>query len=70
VIGYEIGEQAVAHGAAGRAVLKWKVVRRGPVNGVVNTDTARDQRVDPVALLNIAVPWRRAALVVDCVPCA
>jgi hypothetical protein len=29
------GEQAVALGAAGRAVLKWKVVRRGPVNGVV-----------------------------------
>jgi hypothetical protein len=29
------GEQAVAHGAAGRADLKWSVVRRGPVNGVV-----------------------------------
>jgi hypothetical protein len=30
-----MGEQSVAHGAAGRAVLKWKVVRRGPVNGGV-----------------------------------
>ncbi len=28
-------EQTVAHGAGGRAVLKWKVVRRGPVNGAV-----------------------------------
>jgi len=27
-------EQAVAHGAPGHAVLKWIVVRRGPVNGV------------------------------------
>ena len=33
-----------AHGAAGRAVLKWKVVRRGPVNEVVrrwNLDAAK-----------------------------
>ena len=30
-----IGEQSVAHGAAGRAVLNWKVIRGGPVNGVV-----------------------------------
>ena len=47
-------EPAVAHGAAGHADLKWKVVRRGPVNGVVSTDTARDQRDDPIALINIA----------------
>jgi len=34
-------EQSVAHGAAGRAVLKWKVVRRGPVNGVVRLNNDR-----------------------------
>jgi len=28
-------EQAGAHGAMGRAALKWKIVRRIPVNGVV-----------------------------------
>lgn len=41
-----IGEQAVAHGAAGRAVLKWKVVRRVPVNGVVNCESSRRHEPD------------------------
>ena len=42
-------------GAAGRAGLEINVVRRGPVNGGVSTEShARDQRDDPIALMNIA----------------
>ena len=33
---------------------------------IVNTDTARDQRVDRVALFIFAVARRRVSLVVDC----
>jgi hypothetical protein len=56
------GEQAVAHGAAGRADLKWSVVRRGPVNGVVmqrkmidnqHPSTSRQRR--PVARIIVSV---------------
>ena len=43
---------------------------RRPVTLVVNTDPARDQRVDRVALFIFAVARRRVSLVVDCFPVA
>ena len=51
-------------------VLKWMRYPRRQVNAVVNTDTARDQRVDRVALFIFAVVRRRVCLLVDCLPLA
>ena len=34
--------------------VKSMLICGGPVNAVVNTDTARDQRVYPIALINVA----------------
>ena len=41
-----------------------------PLNGVVNTETARAQRVDRVALFIFAVARRRVSLVAGCLPVA
>ena len=51
-------------------VLKWMRYPRRQVNAVVNTDTARDQRVDRVTLLIFAVARRRVSLVAGCLPVA
>ena len=50
--------------------MKWMRYPRRQVNAVVNTDTARDQCVDRVALFIFAVARRPVSLVVDCVPLA
>ena len=47
-------------------VLKLMRDPRRQVNAVVNTETARAQRVDRVALFIFAVARRRVSLVVDC----
>ena len=51
-------------------VLKWMRYPRRQVNAAVNTETARDQCVDRVALFILAVARRRVSLVVDCLPLA
>ena len=51
-------------------VLKWMRYPRRQVNAVVNTDTARAQRVDRIALVIAAYARRFAGLVVDCLPLA
>ena len=57
-------------GNAQLAGLTWSVFRSRPLIAGVNTDTARDQCVDRVALFIFAVARRPVSLVVDCVPLA
>ena len=51
-------------------VLTSILFTRHPLMAVVNTELARDQGDDSVALFVLAYSWRHVVLVVECLPVA
>ena len=51
-------------------VLTWILFTRHPLMAVVNTELARDQGDDSIALFVLAYSWRHVVLVVECLPVA
>ena len=61
--------QAVQRSTAS-GVSKWTINRPYPLTANVNTELARDQGDDSIALFVLAYSWRHVVLVVECLPVA